>query len=65
MIRQIQKGSVSIAGTMEYLGKTYDIIRFGVRLRIVDQRTDRSLDSKGYFDTQEIRRAYPEAYVNA
>lgn len=63
-MKSIKKGSITVKGTMQYLGRTYDIIRFGVRLRIVDQRTDRSLDAKGYFDANEIREAYPDAYVS-
>ena len=55
----------AVTGTMVMDGVEYDIIRFGCRLRVVGRRNNRSLDSKGYMDLQEIRRKYPRAMVTA
>lgn len=53
----------TVAGTMTWSGKEYDIIRFGCRLRIVGRRDNRSLNCRGYMDINEIRREYPQATV--
>jgi len=47
----------------ENAGQTCDIIRFGCRLRIVNQKNDRSIDNRGYIDTNEIVKAYPNAII--
>ena len=54
----------AIKGEMLKDGKSYDIIRVGVRLRIIDRETDHSYDKKGYNDLDEIRKAFPNAYVS-
>ena len=65
MDKIMSSGSVDTVATMEMAGVTYDIIRFGYkgRLRIVGRESDRTLDSHGYRDTNEIRKAYPAATV--
>jgi len=61
------KGGISrgamVKATMKYEGNTYDIIQFGVRLRVIDRMTDRSLDSKGYISLTDIRFAYPGSQI--
>jgi len=52
-----------VKATMKYEGNTYDIIQFGVRLRVIDRMTDRSLDSKGYISLTDIRFAYPGSQI--
>jgi hypothetical protein len=62
-MKGILHGAPTIVAVMTHQGEDYDVIRFGRRLRIVSQRTDRSLDAKGYFDLEAIEKEYPEAYL--
>ena len=63
MGKMIKSNSV-LRGEMVMNGKTYDIMMFGVRLRIIDRETDHSYNAKGYNDLDEIRKAFPNAYVS-
>jgi hypothetical protein len=54
----------AVVGTMKWCGRTYDIIRFGSRHRIVNRETDRSEDVRGYRDFKDIRKNYPDAVVS-
>lgn len=38
-----------------------EVIKIGDRLRIVDVRTNRTIDNRGYMDLEEVRREYPGA----
>ena len=60
-----QMRGASVVATMTWNNRDYDIIRFGSRLRVVDRKTDRSLDCRGYMDLDGVRRQYPSAFVAA
>jgi len=61
---KINMGATQNVATLEMPGRTCDVIRFGCRLRIVNQQNDRSIDKRGYRDLNEIMDAYPDARVS-
>ena len=64
MRKNISMGATQVVAVLETDKMTCDVVRFGCRLRIVNQKNNRSTDTTGYRDLNEIRDAYPEANVS-
>lgn len=63
MVKSIS-GRNLLRGKMKLNGKNYDIIKLGVRFRVIDARTDRSIGTRGFRDFDEIRKEYPTAVIS-
>jgi len=53
----VASGSVTIVGRKIKC----DVIKIGGYLRVINKKTNRSIDRKGYAELKEVREAYPES----